>query len=446
MQVTELKNESLCYDVKATMSSEDVEKEIDQEINKLSKTITLNGFRPGKAPVSLIKKRYYDSVRIDVINSLVSNFYKKIIDEKKFKLLNEPKVEQFQNEQNKDLEFTLKFELSPNIEMPDFKSIPIVKPIVEVTDENISEFLNELSKQKQNFKEIDDETKIGYRVNIDTVGYISDKEFEGGKLLNYLLIIGSGNFIAGFEDQLIGKKAGEVVDVNVTFPANYYHSELAGKDAKFVVKINLVEESVPNIIDDEFAKKFKLSNLDEMKKEAKKTLVEERENSVLSFMKIKLFNYLNQEVNFEIPESLLEREYNFLKQRITKEDDEEDSMFDGKTPEEINDYYKIIAKRRVKIGLLLSEYAKNNDIEVTDAEIEDAMYHEFYNYSGDKNSLINLYKQYPDLIRNNFYGQLTEKKSVEHIFKHEVNFVEQIVTFEEFQKMSDEEEEIAISV
>ncbi len=330
MQVTELKNENLIFQVKIVIPSSKIADEVQKELDNLSKKVRLDGFRAGKVPYSLINKKYRSSVRLDVVEKEINHAIKHVIEDHRLKILSDPKLEDLRNEENEQLEFTLTFELLPDIELPNFKDIIINRPKLIITDKEVDEQIKKLASISRNYNQ-ENEGKIekNQQVTIDAIGYIDDKAFEGGKITDYKLVIGSGDFIDGFEQQLIGAKTGDEVEVNVTFPPNYHVELIAGKLAKFIVQIKSVHIAEEVEINEEFAKKFKCETLEQLRDNISKRMADELSEPIDTVMKVGLFDQLENLLTFEVPRSLIDQEVKNLKSQIEKNDDT-DQLFKGK--------------------------------------------------------------------------------------------------------------------
>jgi trigger factor len=440
MQVTELKNEGLEFQIKVILPSAKIANEVQKELASLSKKVKLDGFRAGKVPSSLIDKKYRPSVLLDVVQHEINHAIQHIVKDYKLKTIGDPKLEDLVNEENKDLEFTLKFELLPNIELPNFKEIVIDLPKLVIKEEEVDQQIEKLAGLSKDYsKESTEKLEKDQQATIDAVGYINDEAFEGGKVTDHKLVIGSGAFIAGFEDQLIGSKAGEEVEVNVTFPTDYHMQQLAGQPAKFIVQVKNIHVAQDIVIDDEFAKKFKCKDLEELRANISKRMEAELAASIRSIMKIKLFDQLEKLLTFDVPQSLMTQELNVLKSQ-TEKDHDADELFKNKSEEEISEYYNKLALRRVRVGLMLTEYMKIKDLRIEQSDIQNAIIAQTRNFPGQEKAFWDFYQKNPKAIER-LRGPILEEKAVQHLLDNELTLNEKLCTREELGKFLAQEEE-----
>ncbi|MCC8368895.1 MAG: trigger factor [Rickettsia endosymbiont of Oxypoda opaca] len=444
MQVTVLKSEGLDFHAKISIPANEINNEIQKELLNLTTKVRLPGFRAGKVPIAIIKQKYEKSVRQDIVEHKINHNVSHVIEDKKLNIIGNPKVEDLQNEHNKDLEFTLKLELLPEIAMPDFTKISIDRPKLIVQENDVNEQINKLAELTKSYtQESTAKIKKGDQATIDAVGYIDDKIFEDSKLTDYKLVIGSNNLIPGFEKQLIGSKAGSEVEVNVTFPEDYHAKDIAGKPARFVVTIKAVHTAEPTVVNDEFAKKFHANSLEELRGHFTKKIESEAEEAINTIMKMSLFDQLDKLLNFDVPASLLVQEKNILKSETDKNEtngsDGEESLFKGKSPEEISEYYNKLALRRVKIGLMLAEYVKIKGLRIEPDDLRNVIMSQARNFPGQENMIFEFYKNNPKAVEQ-LKGPALEEKAVRHIFDKEVKLVEKKYTRNELEKFLEAEE------
>ena len=345
-----------------------------------------------------------------------------------------------QNEPNKPLEFTIKMELLPKINIPDLKKISINRPKLEVSPDDVEEQLKKLAEMMKSYtKESKAKAKYGDQITMDAVGYVKDEAFEGGKLTDFKVVIGSNALIPGFEKQLIGSKTGSEVEVNVTFPENYHAKDLAGKDTRFEVQVKAVHTAEPTVIDDEFAKKFQSNSLEELRTHFTKKIENESEEAISTIMKMNLFDQLEKLLDFDVPESLLDQEKNILKSETDKSE-QDDSVFKDKSPEQVKEYYAKLALRRVRIGLMLAEYAKDKNLQVEPDDLRRIIMQQARSFPGQENMLFDFYKNNPRAVEQ-LKGHALEEKAVQHIFDNAVNLKEKKYNRKELEKLLESEEQ-----
>ena len=422
MNISELVNDKLNLHLRVTVPSKDIESEIDKEIAKIAKTAKIDGFRVGKVPVHMLKKRHADSFRGDVYRNIIARSISDINKERKLRSAADPGITDVIAEADKDLEFTLKFELLPEISLPDLSKISLERPVLEVSDNEIDEELNKLLELAKTFdKETKAKAKKGDQVTIDATGFADGEEFSGGKLDGFKLVLGSGVFIPGFEDQLIGSKAGEDIDVKVTFPKNYQAKELAGKDAEFKTKVLAVHCPKAAELDDEFAKKFKCANVAELKEKVSASIKETYSHLIRDFMKMKLFDQLEGSLKFDVPESLLSREVEILKKQTSQEGNDPDIA--KKSEKEKEEYYQKLALRRTRLGLMLAEYVHQNNLKIDENDIRQIIIKQAQNFPGQESQLISFYYNNPNALES-LKAPALEEKAVTVIFDQEIKITD----------------------
>ena len=432
MDITEIKNNDTEFHVRVTIPVKEVNSKVEQELANMARTAKIDGFRIGKVPVSFLKKKYGASIRADVVKNKVVKAINEIKNNKNLRVLLDPEIDNITNEESKDLAFTLKYQLLPEITIPEFKKISIEKPILELKDKDIDEQLESLRLSVKEYSKVSkSKAKEGDQLTIDAVGYINDKAFAGGKLDSYKLVLGSKAFIAGFEDQLIGTNTGDEVSVKVNFPEEYHEKTLAGKPAEFKVKVLAIHSESEAKLDDEFAKKFNLANLEELRKEITKSIRKNFEEPIESLMKMELFNKLEKILNFSVPQVLIDREINILERQIAATNDEE---FNAKSEEDKRSYLKNLASRRVKLGLMLAEYVKLKQINIGKEDIYKALTDHAKNFPGQENQIIDFYLKNSEALES-LKGPVLEDKAVRVIFEQEVKLIEKSYSKAKLEKL-----------
>lgn len=404
MQVTETKTEGLKRDFKIVVPATDIENRITARLEQLSQTVRIPGFRPGKVPVSLLRKRYGPSVMGEVLERAVGETTVKAMTDHGVRPAMQPKVEITSFEEGKDLEYTMAVEVLPEIAPVDFSKIELERLTVDVEDSEIEDVLSRMAEANKVSEPVADKraAEKGDVVVIDFVGKVDGKEFPGGKADGYHLDLGSGSFIPGFEDQLIGAKAGDHVAVNVTFPKEYGAAELAGKDAVFDVDVKELRSTKPATVDDDFAKKAGLENLDSLKKAIRDE--QEREFKAISRMRLKraLLDALAEMYDFAVPESMAEAELDSIwsqfEEQRKQNPDAAKKEYGDKSDDDIKAEFRAIAERRIRLGLVLAEVGQANKIQVTQDDINRAIVAEARRYPGQEQKVVEYYKKTPEAM------------------------------------------------
>ena len=385
MQVTETLSEGLKHEFQISVPASDLDAKADARLVDLKDKVRLNGFRPGKVPVSHLKKVYGRSVMAETIDQTIRDTNTQIFTERGFRLATEPKITMPTEEKaveellsgKTDLTYTVSIEVVPAIKLADFKTFAIEKPVAEVTDAEVDEAIQRIADQNRSYgpKGEGAKAETGDRVTINFKGTINGEPFEGGTGENIQVVIGVGQFIPGFEDQLIGIGSGETRTLKVSFPKNYASNKLAGQPAEFETTASAIEAPLPTEINDEFAKSLGLESLEKLKEAARGRLAAEFAGATRARLKRALLDKLDESHKFEAPPSLIDEEFNLMWNSIRAEMDSSGKTFadENTTEEAARDEYRTIADRRVRLGLVLSEIGEKTKITVTDDEVSRAV-------------------------------------------------------------------------
>ncbi len=381
MQVTETLAEGLKHEFKISVPASDLDAKADAKLVDLKDKVKLNGFRPGKVPVSHLKKVYGRSVMAETIDQTIRDTNTQIFTDRGFRLATEPKItmptEQKEVEEllagKSDLTYTVAIEVVPTIQLADFKSFTVEKPVVDVSDADVDDAIKRIADQNKPYAPKADGAKAetGDRVTISFKGSINGELFDGGTGEGIPVVIGTGQFIPGFEEQLVGMAVGETRTLKVSFPKNYASEKLAGQPAEFETTATLIEAPGETKIDDEFAKTLGLESLDKLKEAARERLVAEFAGATRQRVKRALLDRLDDSHKFEAPPSLIEEEFNLMWNSIKAEMESSGKTFadENTTEDAAKEEYQKIADRRVRLGLVLSEIGEKNKITVTDDEV-----------------------------------------------------------------------------
>lgn len=370
MQVSVETTQGLERRLTITVPAAAISTEVEKELRNIAKNRRIDGFRPGKAPVAMIKKMFGLSVLQDVASRQMQNHFYQAIIANKLTPAGAPTFAPGQLAEGKDLEFAATFEVYPEVELNALDKIEVTKPVVEITADDLETMLGTLRKQHATWAKTDAAAASGDRVIIDFVGSIDGEEFEGGKAADFTLELGQGRMIPGFEDGIIGKKAGEEVTVDVTFPAEYHAENLKGKAAKFAVTVKAVEAQQLPEVNDEFAKLFGLaeSTVDALKVEVKKNMERELNNSIKARVKDQVIKGLLATHEVEVPQALIDSEIDVLRRQALQRFG--NNLDPKQLPELPATLFTEQAKDRVKVGLLLGEVIKTNKLQVEDARVQ----------------------------------------------------------------------------
>ena len=385
MQITETLSEGLKHEFQVSVPASDLDAKADARLIDLKDKVRLNGFRPGKVPVSHLRKVYGRSVMAETIDQTIRDTNTQIFTERGFRLASEPKVTMPTEEKEveellsgkSDLTYTVSIEVVPTIKLADFKSFAIEKPVAEVGDTDINEAVQRIADQNRAFAAKGEGAKAGTgdRVTVSFKGTINGEPFEGGTGENIHVVLGTGQFIPGFEDQLVGIGAGETRTIKAAFPKNYANEKLAGQQAEFETTATAIDAPQPIEINDEFAKTLGLESLDKLKEAVRERLVAEFAGATRQRVKRTLLDRLDEAHRFEAPSSLIDEEFRLMWNSIKAEMESAGKTFadENTTEEAASEEYRKIADRRVRLGLVLSEIGERNKITVTDDEVSRAV-------------------------------------------------------------------------
>ncbi|MFN4163948.1 MAG: trigger factor [Ferrovibrio sp.] len=438
MQITEISASGLKREYKVVINAAALESTVNQKLETIRGQVNMPGFRPGKAPAALIKKQYGRALLGEAMEESVNSALQKTLDDNKLRPALQPKVDIQNFEEGKDFECTIAIEVLPEIETGDFKAIKLERLVVEPADAEVDEFLTRLSEQQKTYEKVERAAEKGDQIVIDFVGSVNGEKFEGGAANDYPLVLGSNTFIPGFEDQLIGLKAGDQKTVTVTFPEAYGNAELAGKPAEFACTVKEVRGGQAVTLDDEFAKRFGLQSMQELKDNIKRDLGQEYKS--LSRMKLKrgLLDQLAEQHSFDVPQGMVDLEFNQIWGEVTADKARFDAELaeEKKTEDELKAEYRKIAERRIRLGLLLSEVGRVNNIEVKPDEITRAMIEQARRFPGQERQVMEYFQKNPEAAQS-LRAPIFEDKVVDFIIEM-ASVTDKPVSKEELQKEAEQ--------
>jgi trigger factor len=453
MQVTETLSQGLKHEFQINVPASDLDAKADAKLVDLKDKVRLNGFRPGKVPVSHLKKVYGRSVMAETIDQTIRDTNTQIFTERGFRLATEPKItmptEEKEVEQilsgKSDLTYTVTIEVVPAIALADFKGFTLEKPVAEVTDPDVDEAIKRISDQSRTYaaKGEGARAESGDRVTISFKGTIDGTPFDGGTGENIQVVIGAGQFIPGFEEQLVGIAAGETRKVKVSFPKNYMSEKLAGQPAEFETTATAIEAPQAVEINDEFAKTLGLDSLDKLKQAARERLTAEYAGATRQRVKRTLLDRLDESHKFEAPPSLVEEEFNLMWNSVKAEMESNGKTFadENTTEEAAKEEYHKIADRRVRLGLVLSEIGEKNKITVTDDEVSRAVIERARQMPGREKEVWDFYRNNANALAQ-LRAPIYEDKVVDFILEL-AHVTEKKVSRDELYKDDDEEKSAA---
>jgi trigger factor len=418
MQITETLNDGLKRAYEITITGGDLETRVAEKLEEARPEIEMKGFRKGKVPMALLKKQFGPRLMGEAMQEAVDGAMQGHLEESGDRPAMQPEVKMVNEDwkDGDDVVVAMSYEKLPEIPDVDYKSITLERMTVSPADADIDEALGNLASSVQNF-----DTKKGGKaadgdqVVIDFKGMLDGEAFEGGTAEDYPLVLGSNSFIPGFEEQLIGAKKGEEKALDITFPEEYGAEHLAGKAVVFEVTVKEVKKPVPAEIDDEMAKKYGAEDLDALKGQITERLQAEFAGAARAVMKRKLLDQLDEKVSFELPPSLVDAEAGQIAHQLWHEENPEVEGHDHPEIEPTDEHNKL-AERRVKLGLLLAELGQKNEIQVSDAEMSQAMMAQARQYPGQE-------REFFEFVQKNAAAQqqirapLFEDKVVDFVFE-----------------------------
>lgn len=406
MQVVEKSGEGLSRVYGVTVPVKDLTDRLEARIAEIAPTLNVKGFRPGKVPAAHVKRLYGKALMSEVLEQTLSESTQKVLEDNKLRPAGEPDLKpegdlQAVLDGKQDLAFEVAVDLMPEFEPVDPASLSLTRPVYEPTDAEVEETLGELAKQNRTYEAKTGKTvkaKDGDMVVIDFVGRIDGEAFEGGSANDVELVLGSGQFIPGFEDQLIGAKPDSEVEVKVSFPEDYQAQHLAGKEAVFACKVKEVKAPVDAAPDDAFAERLGLENLEKLKELLKSNLQEQYAGASRFKLKRALLDQLDSKHDFPLPPKMVEAEFASIWQQVQQDKaagnlPEEDVK---KSDEQLEKEYRKIAERRVRLGLVLAEIGRAHNVQVTDQELGEAIRREAIKYGPQAQQVFELLRQNPN--------------------------------------------------
>lgn len=439
MQVTELKNKGLEREYKVRVDAKTVNDSIDAQLTGLASRIKIPGFRPGHVPMNIMKQRYGQSVIGEVVEKQVNTSSQKVVKDKNLRPAIPAKIQITEYKEGGDLEFTMNVEVLPDVPEIAFDKITLEKWVADVAEKDIKEGIERLAARQKALepKAKGEKAKSGDVVEIDFVGKIDGVAFEGGSAKGVKLELDSNQFIPGFEEQLIGAKAGDEVLVKVPFPKDYHNKDLAGKASTFEVKVHTVNATKAPEINDEFAKTVGFESLDKLKEAVKAQFESDYNQASRTRMKKDLFDHLEDKVRFEVPGGMLDMEFKSIWERLQEARKQGDSELEGKTDKELHEEYLRIAERRVRLGLILSDVSAKNKLTVTKEELSQALMQQARMFPGQEARIYEFYQKNPAQLED-LRGPILEEKAVDFVIS-KANVKDKKVSVAELMA-SDEEE------
>jgi trigger factor len=452
MQVTETLAEGLRREYQVVLPAADLSTRLESQLTDLQAKARINGFRPGKVPVAHLKRLYGRSIMAEVMQAALSEANRKIIEDNSLRLAGTPELIDLPQdeasltqafEKKADFSYKVAVEVLPKFDIGTFDDVAIERLVVDVSDADIDTLVAKLAEQNRTFAPKEGDGVVaakGDKATLDFVGKLGDEAFEGGTAQDADLVLGSGSFIPGFEDQVEGMKIGENRSIAVTFPEAYPNEKLAGQPVTFDVTLKAVAAPAELAIDDEFAKGFGFEDLAKLREGGRASYVGEQGKLSRRKWKRELLDALDKKYAFELPQGLVTREFENIWQGVEAEQKQTGRSFadEGTTEEAAREDYRKIAERRVRLGLVLAEIGEKAGVTVSENEVRQELYQRIRDYPGMEKQLLEFYQKNPEALAE-IRAPLFEEKVVDHLMT-QVKVTDKHVAKEELAKAVEESE------
>lgn len=447
MQVTETLAEGLKREIKVVIPAKDMEQRMNERLADVKDKVRINGFRPGKVPVSHVKKMYGKSIMAELVNEIIRDKPSAILSERGEKSATQPEIVMTEDEKEAekilsaqaDLEFSFSYEVIPAIELKPVDGIKVEREVVEIPESEIDEQILKIAENARSFETKKGKAADGDRVTMDYLGKVDGVAFDGGKDEDAELVIGSNRFIPGFEEQLVGLKAGDEKVITVTFPADYPAANLAGKEATFDITVKDVAAPAALEINDELATKLGVESVEKLKEIVRGQIEGQFGSITRQKVKRQILDQLDSMYQFEAPSKLVDAEFENIWRQINTDLAQSGKTFadEDTTEEEARDEYRKLAERRVRLGLVLSEIGEKAGIEVTEDEMQRALYAQLQQFPGQQKEILEFFRKTPGAAAS-LRAPIFEEKVIDKLLS-EITVTDKTVSKEEL--MADDAEE-----
>ena len=452
MQVTETLNSGLKREIKVTVPASDLEAKLLKRLTDVKDKVRINGFRPGKVPVQHLRKVYGKSFMAEVVNEILTNSTREIITERGEKAAMQPEVKMTEDEKEAekvlsggaDFEFELAYEVIPAIELKDVSGIKVTRKVYDVPESEIEEQVQKVAESTRSYEPKEGAAEQGDRVTIDFLGRIDGEAFAGGEAKDQQLVLGSQQFIPGFEDQLVGAKAGDEKTVTVTFPEDYSAPHLAGKEAAFEVTVKEISKPGALELNDETAKSLGLESLERLREIVKGQIESQYGQMTRQKVKRELLDALDASYKFEAPSNLVDAEFNNIWTQVNRDLQAAGRTFadEETTEEEARAEYTRLAERRVRLGLVLAEIGEKAGVQVSDDEVQRALFESVRRVpAAQQQQVFDFYKNNPAALAN-LRAPIFEEKVIDHLLT-QIDVTDQSVSKEEL--MAEDSDETSVT-
>lgn len=446
MQVIETLAEGLKREIKVVIPAKDMEQRMNERLADAKDKVRINGFRPGKVPLGHLKKMYGKSIMAELVNEIVRDRPSSILSERGEKSATQPAIKMTEDEAEAekilnaeiDFEFSLSYEVIPAIELQPTNGIKVTREVVEVSEDEVNEQILKIAESARTFEAKDGAAETGDRVTMNYLGKVDGVAFDGGAAEDADLVIGSNRFIPGFEDQLVGVKAGDEKVITVNFPAEYPAANLAGKEATFDITVKEVAAPAETELNDALAEKLGLESLEKLKEIVRGQIESQYGNVTRQKVKRQILDQLDEMYKFDTPEGLVNAEFDNIWRQINTDLQQSGKTFadEDTTEEEARDEYRKLAERRVRLGLVLSEIGEKAGVEVTEEEMQRALYAQLQQFPGQQKEILDFFRNTPGASAS-LRAPIFEEKVVDQLLT-EIDVTDKSVTKEEL--LADDED------
>ena len=437
MQITEKEKSGLSHSFHIVVPAADIAAQVDVELQSLGSRVKMQGFRPGKVPLKVLRQHYGKEVMGDVLDASINKATRELIEQKKLRPALQPDIKIVSFDEGQDLAFDISIDVMPELPTIDFDKITVDQYVYDIPQNEIEEGLKNLAKSRQHTHPVERAAEQGDVVKIDFVGKLDGTPFDGGTAKGFMLELGSGQFIPGFEEQLVGAKSGDERSVTVTFPESYHNSNLAGQPAVFDVTVHEVHHIHLPEIDEEFAKSLGFQDVENLRNAVSQQIDFTYKNTARTKAKKQLFDALDGSVKIEVPARMLSQETDAIMAQVLEAKKAGDPDLQDKSEEELKKEYGAIAERRVRLGLLLSEIARANNLQITREELSAAVMSQARNYPGQEDKVFEFYRKNPKEV-DELKGPILEEKAVDFVLG-KVKRAEKKISIEELMKDDEDE-------
>ena len=446
MQVIETLAEGLKRELKVVIPAKDMEARMNERLSEVKDRVRINGFRPGKVPPAHVKKMYGKSIMAELVNEIIQKQPTEILSGRGEKSATQPEIAMTEDEKQADkilnaeadFEFTLSYEVIPAIELKDVSGIKVIREVVEIPESEVNEQIERIAESTRSYEEKKGKAANGDRVTMDYEGKVDGVPFDGGKDSNAELVLGSGRFIPGFEEQLVGLKSGDEKVITVNFPADYPAPNLAGKEATFDVSVKAVSAPGALEINDELASKLGLESEAKLREIVRGQIESQFGNVTRQKLKRQILDQMDELYAFDVPQGLVGAEFEQIWRQINTDLAQSGKTFEDEdtTEEKAREEYRTLAERRVKLGLVLSEIGEKAGVEVSEDEMNKALYAQISQFPGQEKEIIEYFRKTPGAIAG-LRAPIFEEKVVDHLL-NEIKVTDKTVTKDEL--MAEDEE------